>query len=98
MPAGGDLSLYDARRDWASKGDARHAFYDLVRDSGMTHAQAQHYAELGAAKFAEQQGDTGAVLGTVRVSTQGRPRFRVPFDWETTSSPVGDVPSTGNGE
>ncbi|MEQ1571068.1 MAG: hypothetical protein ABMA64_35895 [Myxococcota bacterium] len=56
MPKGGDLALYDARRDWGTEGDARHAFYDLLRDSCMPHDQAARYAELGARRFAEQQG------------------------------------------
>lgn len=85
MPEGGDLALYDAKRDWGSKGDAQRAFYDLLRDSNMSHDAATKAAEDGARKFAEKNGEAKLADGVARSTATpvnpnvSRARFKTPY-------------------
>lgn len=83
MPRGGDLNLYDGRRDFGDRRDAAKAFEDLCRDSSISAAQAKAWADKAAQKLERDAEKEAGASGKLRTSSAGSSnRLRVRFDWE----------------
>lgn len=87
MPTGGDVRLYDGRRDFANQRDASQAFYDLCRDSGIPADKARVFADKGADQFIRNEEKPTGESAPVATS-QRRARIRVRFPWESPDAGI----------